>query len=108
LGGDEVKKNLPLDRIITQIQQYRRVFSTRMHPLLCALTSAEQVAYVEQRESRSGQVSGKFESMLLDIFGRTFPENRLWTVDRSAVIRYRDQVRRKLTDLETTLGALLA
>jgi len=46
--------------------------------------------------------------MLLDIFGRTYPENRLWTVDRSAVIRYRDQVRRKLTDLETTLGALLA
>jgi hypothetical protein len=105
--GDEVKKNLPLDRIITQIQQYRRVFSTRMHPLLCALTSAEQVAYVEQRESGSGLVSGKFESMLLDIFGRTYPENRLWTVDRTAVIRYRDQVRRKLARVESTLQTLL-
>jgi hypothetical protein len=106
--GDEVKKNLPLDRIISQIQQYRRVFSTRMHPLLCALTSAEQVAYVDQRESGTGQVSGKFESMLLDIFGRTYPENRLWTVDRTAVIRYRDQVRRKTSVLENTLIDLLA
>jgi hypothetical protein len=106
--GDEVKKNLPLDRIITQIQQYRRVFSTRMHPLLCALTSAEQVAYVEQRESGTGQVSGKFESMLLDIFGRTYPENRLWTVDRTAVMHYRDQVRRKMSVLENTLSELLA
>ena len=65
------------------------------------------MAYVEQRESGSGLVSGKFESMLLDIFGRTYPENRLWTVDRTAVIRYRDQVRRKLARVESTLQTLL-
>ena len=105
--GDEVKKNLPLDRLISQFQHYRRVFSTRLHPLLCALTSAEQVAYVEQRESGSGQVSGKFESMLRDVFGRSYPENRLWTVDRAAVMAYRTRVLSNMDRLKFALHEAL-
>ncbi len=105
--GEEVMKNLPLDRLISQFQQYRRVFSTRLHPLLCALTSAEQVAYVEQRESGSGQVSGKFESMLRDVFGRNYPENRLWTVDREAVMAYRTRVLGNIDRLKLALHEAL-
>ena len=46
--GDEIWNNLPLDRTIQDIQRYKNVFSTRLHPLLCVLTSAELVAYSEQ------------------------------------------------------------
>ena len=45
---DDVLKDLPLDRTIQTIQRHRNVFSTRLHPLLCALTAAELVAYSEQ------------------------------------------------------------
>ena len=50
---EEIWQDLPLDRTIQKIQLYQRVFSTRLHPLLCALTSAKLVAYKEQRESGS-------------------------------------------------------
>ena len=73
--GKEIWQELPLDRVIQQIQKHKLVISERLHPLLCALTSAERVAYQEQRESGSGTaVSGKFRTMLIDVFGRTFPE----------------------------------
>ena len=45
--GDEFDA-LPLDRAIETIQRHKAVFSTQLHPLLCALTSAEMAAYAEQ------------------------------------------------------------
>ncbi len=93
--GAEVLQQLPLDRTIEKIQSHRRVYSTRLHPLLCALTSAEAVAYVEQRENRAATPSGKFRSMLIDIFGRSMPEDRLWEVDRDAVVAYKSFVMRQ-------------
>jgi hypothetical protein len=90
--GDEIWKELPLDRTIQSIQRHKNVYSTRLHPLLCALTSAELVAYAEQREGEVPGTSGKFRSMLLDIFGRTFPEQQFFPVDRDAVARYKAQV----------------
>jgi hypothetical protein len=73
--GDEILHELPLDRTIQQIQKFKQVFSTQLHPLLCALTSAETVAYSEQPASdRPSLVSGKFRSMLIDIFGRSYPD----------------------------------
>ena len=36
--GDDILSDLPLDRTIQTIQRHRRVHSTRLHPLLCALT----------------------------------------------------------------------
>jgi hypothetical protein len=95
--GDEVLKNLPLDRTIQQIQKYKSVHSTRLHPLLCALTSANSVSYSEQNDFNIG-VSGKFRSMFLDVFGRTFPENTKFSVDRDAVLTYKGVIR-KNTDL---------
>ena len=105
--GNEVCQNLPMDRIIQQIHAYRKVSSERLHPLLCALTSAEEVAYQDQRETGSGQVAGKFQSMLVDVFGRTYPEGQFWKVDRSSVIRYRQNVVDNIMNLERLLYKVL-
>lgn len=50
--GDEILKNLPLDRTTQQIQTFKKVVSPRLHPLLCALTSAEEVMYSEQHDEK--------------------------------------------------------
>lgn len=105
---DIQSKEFPLDRFIQFIQQHRRVFSTRLHPLLCALTSAEEVGYQEQRESGGANVSGKFGSMLFDIFGRTYPENAMWPVDRDRVAAYKVKVRANTDALRNRIAALLS
>jgi hypothetical protein len=99
----------PLDRTIQWVQAYRRVMSARLHPLLCALTSAEQVSYREQREIDDHvEMSGKFEAMLTDIFGRTFPEDELFDVDRDAVLRYKIKVETNMAALRRQITDLLA
>ena len=97
----------PLDRAIQKIQRYRRVDSARLHPLLCALTSAEAVAYHEQREDPYQQVSGKFAAMLLDVFGRELPPDVFFDVDRDAVARYKTQVSANVQHLAETVRSLL-
>jgi hypothetical protein len=108
VGSEVLKRELPLDRTIQKIQSYRRVFSTRLHPLLCALASAEEVAYREQREDGSGNVSGKFRSMLLDVFGRCYPENKFFAVDREAVLNYKINVARNVEGLRQSLARMLS
>ena len=105
--GKEIWNDLPLDRTIQNIQQYRYVFSERIHPLLCALTSAEHVAYTEQRECGGGVSSGKFRSMLMDIFGRTWPESTDFAFDRAAVAGYRARVMRIMAGMPQLFAALL-
>lgn len=98
----------PLDRTIARIQLYKRVTSPRLHPLLCALTSAEEVAYAEQREFEGAGESGKFRSMLMDVFGRDLPPNRLWPVDRGAVLAYKAQVKHRMQAMQEHIAGLLA
>lgn len=98
----------PLDRVISRIQLYKRVTSGRLHPLLCALTSAAEVAYAEQSELAGAGTSGKFRSLLLDIFGREFPPQRLWPVDRTAVIAYKARVKRNIAGLREDIADWLA
>lgn len=105
--GQEIWNDLPLDRVIQRIQSHKAVNSTRMHPLLCALTSAQRVAYSEQREMGDGSVSGKFRSMLLDVFGRTYPEHQFWEVDADAVRAYKAKVRRGLEGLRSRIAELI-
>jgi hypothetical protein len=94
-----VLNNLLLDRIIQEIPQHQRVFSPRLHPLPCALTSAREVEYAEQRkQAGSDEVSGKFGSMLLDIFDRTYPENTPRTVDRAKVAANVARLKRYIAD----------
>jgi tetratricopeptide (TPR) repeat protein len=104
--GEEILKELPLDRTIQNIQRHATVFSTRLHPLLCALTSAERVGYREQREMK-GLTSGKFRSLLLDVFGRTFPEEELWAVDHAQVLTYKTAIETRVADLRSHIHRIL-
>jgi hypothetical protein len=100
-------KDIPLDRVIQQIQSYRRVSTARLHTMLCALTSAEQVCYREQKEANGGAISEKFRSQLYDVFGRTFDEDRFFDVDRDSVARYKRRVEANMVDLKAQIARLL-
>jgi hypothetical protein len=103
-----ISQEKPLDRMIQEIQSYRAVSSARLHTLLCALASADHVSFQEQRESGDPlRTSGKFRSMLYDIFGRTFEEGELFAVDRDAVIGYKRKVEANLGALRSQLRELL-
>lgn len=105
---DKILLDIPLDRTIQFIQLHKKVYSTRLHPLLCALTSAETVAYAEQPDDDDiSIVSGKFRSMLIDIFGRTYPEKEFFAFDRDAVVRYKTRVRRNVAALGARLESIL-
>jgi hypothetical protein len=101
------KMEIAPDRFIQQVQSFRRVKSFRLHPLLCALTSAEQVAYEEQREDGTTRISGKFAAMLDDVFGRAYPEGKFWNVDRAKVAAYKLRVARNMERLAGEIHALL-
>lgn len=107
--GPETLADAPLDRLIARYQQARRVVSPRLHPLLCALTSAEAVAYVEQTGADGGDApSGKFRSLFLDVFGRDLPERTLIPVERDAVRIYKAKVRGNVEALRAQLAKALA
>jgi len=105
--GDEVLQHRPLDRMIAHIQQHQKVLSTRLHPLLCALCSAEIVAYREQREENGVASSGKFRSMLVDVFGRSFPEGAFWRVDKATVLAYKIMVSGNMQRLQKQIEEIL-
>jgi hypothetical protein len=106
--GVEIGSEIPLDRTIQLIQRHKQVYSARLHPLLCALTSAHTAAYAEEASRQMpGIVSGKFRSMLIDIFGRTFPEQQFFMVDRDAVARYKARVHRNVAKVSERIEQLL-
>jgi hypothetical protein len=105
--GKEIWNDLPLDRTIQRIQMYRSVMSERIHPLLCAITSAERVWFKEQREAGTSHISGKFRSMFMDVFGRTWPEGSFFEVNREAVANYRAKVMRIVAGMPQMMNELL-
>ena len=105
---DEIRPDHALDRTIQIIQRHKQVYSARLHPLLCALTSAELVAYAEQPSAQMPAIaSGKFRSMLIDIFGRSYPEKQFFMVDRDAVTRYKARVHRNVAKVGERIDAIL-
>jgi hypothetical protein len=105
---DEIRPDHALDRVIQVIQCHRQVYSARLHPLLCALTAAELAAYAEQPSAQMPDVvSGTFRSMLIDIFGRSYPEKQFFTVDRDAVRRYKARVHRNVAKVGERIDAIL-
>jgi hypothetical protein len=106
--GVEIGTEIPLDRTIQAIQRHKQVYSARLHPLLCALTSAHYAAYAEEASGgMPGIVSGKFRSMLIDIFGRAYPEKQFFMVDRDAVTRYKARVHRNVAKVAERIEAML-
>lgn len=109
IPADVMDRSISLDRMIQQIQAYRSVKTARIHPMLCALTSAEKLLYTEQREGPDkGAISGKFNAQLRDVFGRAFDENVFFDVDRDAVIRYKMMVETNMTALRAQIARLLS
>jgi hypothetical protein len=105
---DEVRVDHALDRAIQVIQCHKNVYSTRLYPLLCALTAAENVAYAEQPSTQMpGIALGEFRSMLIDIFGRSYPENRFFAVDRDAVRRYKARVHHNVSAVRERIDSIL-
>jgi hypothetical protein len=105
---DETRPDHALDWAIQVIQCHKSVYSTRLTPLLCALTAAEIAAYAEQpSEQMPGVVSGTFRSMLMDIFGRSYPEKQFFMVDRDAVRRYKAHVHRNVGKVAARIDAIL-
>jgi hypothetical protein len=105
---DEIRPDHALDCAIQIIQRHKNVYSARLHPLLCALTAAELVAYAEQpSEQMPDIVSGTFRSMLIDIFGRSYPEKQFFMVDRDAVRRYKARVHRNVARVGERIDAIL-
>jgi hypothetical protein len=108
IPADIRHKDVPLDRVIQQIQSHRRVKTARVHTMLCALTSAVEVAYIEQRETdRPEVISGKFRSQLYDIFGRTYEEDKYFEVERDAVVKYKRYVEGNMADLRQQIARFL-
>ena len=102
-----IASETPLDRVIQDIQSYQRVHSARIHPLLVALHSAQVVSYEEQREMGDGQISGKFRSLLLDVFEKSYPEREPFTVNRHLVSAYQTRVRANYSHLSAAIRTLL-
>jgi hypothetical protein len=93
---------------IETIQRHKRVFSSDPRALLCALTSAELAAYVERPAGDMPHaVPGHFRSMLIDIFGRSFPEKEFFMIDRDAVTRYKARVHRNVMRVGERIEAIL-
>lgn len=106
--GEEIGAQRALDRAIQVIQRHRQVYSNQLHPFLCALTSAELVAYADQSlDQMPHLVSGNFRSLLIDIFGRSYPEREFFMVDRDAVARYKARVHANVAMLRERIEATL-
>jgi hypothetical protein len=106
--GEEVRSGQPLDKLIEFYQSGTQLTSPRLHPLLCGLTAATSVQYFEQAEFPGLGASGKFTSMLRDVFGEDRPPGVFWRVDRAAVRAYKARVRHNVEQLKADLQALLA
>ena len=57
-------------------------------------SSAERIAYTEQRETGTGDPSGKFRSLMMDVFGQVWSESTAFEIDRESVAAYRGRVMR--------------
>ncbi|MBV9558452.1 MAG: hypothetical protein JO254_15390 [Pseudolabrys sp.] len=99
--GEEAVRDLPLDRAIQAIQRHRAVFSHAPAPFLCALTTADTVAYGAEENA------DEFRGLLTDIFGCSYPEREFFQVEREAVMRYRARVHRNVAEMRSKIASLL-
>lgn len=106
VNGD-LGQEFALDRAIATIQRHRQVYSTVATALLCALASAELAAYAEIPVQQPDLAAGQFRSMLLDIFGRTYPQQKFFLVDRDAVTRYKARVHRNVLKVGARIASVL-
>ena len=104
---NELGQELALDRAISTIQRHKQVYSTVPTALLCALTSAELAAYAEIPAQQPDLATGQFRSMLIDVFGRAYPEQKFFLVDRDPITRYKARVHRNVAKVGARIGSIL-
>ncbi len=51
--------------------------------------------------------AGCFRSMLMDVFGRSYPEREFFAVDRDAVRRYKARVHRNVGQVAARINDIL-
>jgi hypothetical protein len=105
--SSDLGQEFALDRAIQTIQRHKQVYSTEPAALLCALTSAELAAYAEIPAQQPDLAAGQFRSMLIDVFGRAYPEKKFFLVDRYAVARYKARVHSNVSKVGGCIGAIL-
>jgi hypothetical protein len=106
INGD-LGQEFALDRAIATIQQHKQVYSTVPAALLCALTSAELAAFAEISTQQPDLAAGQFRSMLIDVFGRAYPQQKFFLVDRDAVARYKARVHQNVSNVGARIGTIL-
>ncbi|MGE0063967.1 MAG: hypothetical protein AB7T86_18055 [Xanthobacteraceae bacterium] len=108
LIGANAGADADLAATIAFIQRHAGIFTTHPAAFLCALTAAETAAWCETPDSRlPGLPSGEFRSLLIDVFGRSFPEKDFFLVDRDAVMRYKARVRANVVAMREKIAALI-
>jgi hypothetical protein len=103
----ELGQEIAPDRAIRTIQQHKQVYSTVPATLLCALTSAELAAFAEMPSAQPDLTAGQFRSMLIDVFGRSYPQQKFFLVDRDAVTRYKARVHDNVAKVGAHVGSIL-
>lgn len=107
IGGNAGADN-DLAQTVAFIQRHTSIFTTQPAALLCALGAAETAAYAEAPDSRlPGLASGEFRSLLVDIFGRSFPEKDFFLVDRDSVMRYKVRVHSEVVAMRERIAGLI-
>ena len=94
-----------LDRIVQQVQNYRKVSTPNPQVLLCSLLSSEQVSYEEQHYF-DGKKSGEFEALLEDIFEQNFPERKYFKVDKQKVLLYKEETLKRVERMKKKVREL--
>jgi len=105
--SNEPADDIPIDRAIHTIQHHKQVYSTVPTALLCALTSAELAAFAEMSGRQPALAAGQFRSILIDVFGRSYPEQKFFMVDRDAVVRYKARIHNNVAKVGARIGSIL-
>lgn len=93
---------------VARIQRQRQLSTGDVDIFTCALTSASEVGYCEVRDPDTWQPSGRFRSVLMDVFGECPPEGRLFSPHRDAVVAYKERMQARARDLAGVLQKALA
>jgi hypothetical protein len=105
--GAAALNTMDADRAAAMLRRHRAVTVGGRGALLCALTAAETAAWREEGDDAAPGVPGETRGLLLDVFGRGYPEGEAFLVDRDAVRRYRTRVLGAVAALRTHIDALL-
>jgi hypothetical protein len=105
--GAAALRDMGTDRVLEALRGHRHVTAGERGALLCALTAAETVTWREDPDERLPGPSGEVRGLLMDVFGRGYPEGEAFLVERDAVRRYRARVMANVAALQARIAALL-